>query len=79
MKARISKWGNSLAIRLPRQILADLGLAEAGSVEILVENGRLIITPVFKEYELEELVEGITAENQHSETDWGPPQGAETW
>jgi antitoxin MazE len=48
-------------------------------MEILVENGRLIISPVLKEYGLEELVQGITAENQHTETDWGPPQGAESW
>ncbi len=48
-------------------------------MEILVENGRLMITPVPREYRLDELVEGITPENQHSETDWGPPQGAESW
>lgn len=79
MKARISKWGNSLALRLPRQVLAELGLAEGDSLEILVENGTLIITPVLKEYGLDELVEGITSENRHTETDWGPPQGAESW
>jgi len=79
MKSRISKWGNSLAIRLPRQILTELGLTEGESMEILVENGRLIITPVLKEYGLEELVEGITSENRHTETDWGPPHGAEKW
>lgn len=60
-------------------MLTELGLAEGDTMEILVENGRLIITPVLKEYGLEELVEGITAENRHTETDWGPPQGAETW
>jgi antitoxin MazE len=79
LKARISKWGNSLAIRLPRQILSELSLSEGDSMEILAENGKLIITPVLKEYGLEELVQGITAENQHTETDWGPPQGAESW
>jgi antitoxin MazE len=79
MATRISKWGNSLAIRLPRSVLAELGLAEGDSVEIGTENGRLVITPVPREYALEELVEGITAENQHTETDWGPPLGAESW
>ncbi|MEP7325652.1 MAG: AbrB/MazE/SpoVT family DNA-binding domain-containing protein [Gemmatimonadota bacterium] len=79
MQARISKWGNSLAVRIPRTMLSDLGLVEGDSMEILVENGRLMITPVPREYRLDELVEGITAENQHSETDWGPPQGAESW
>ena len=79
MKTRISKWGNSLAFRVPRTMLAELGLAEGDNLEILVENGRLIIKPVLKEYGLEELVQGITAENQHTETDWGPPQGAESW
>ena len=79
MKSRISKWGNSLAIRIPRAALDELGLAEGDSMEILVQSGRLIITPVLKEYGLDELVEGITAENRHTETDWGPPRGAETW
>ena len=79
MKARISKWGNSLAFRVPRTMLAELGLSEGDNMEILVENGRLIISPVLREYGLEELVQGITAENQHTETDWGPPQGAESW
>lgn len=79
MPTRISKWGNSLAIRLPRSVLAELSLSEGDSMEIGIENGRVVITPVSREYGLEELVEGITAENRHTETDWGPPRGAETW
>lgn len=60
-------------------MVAELGLAEGEMMEIAVENGRLVIAPVLKEYQLEELIQGITAENQHTETDWGPAQGAETW
>ena len=79
MKSRISKWGNSLAVRIPRSLLTELGLSDGDTVEFAVEDGRLMIAPISRSYELEELVDGITPENQHTETDWGPPQGAERW
>lgn len=79
MRARISKWGNSLAIRLPRTLLAELGLGDGVAVELGVTDGKLFITPVNRQYELEELVEGITPDNRHTETDWGSPQGSESW
>ena len=79
MRSRISKWGNSLAVRIPRNLLEASGLADGDSIELAGENGRLVITPVFRQYGLDELVEGITPENRHTETDWGPPQGAERW
>lgn len=60
-------------------MLAELGIIDGDPVDVVVENGRLVITPVARNYELDELVDGITAENRHTETDWGPPQGAEQW
>jgi antitoxin MazE len=79
MRSRISKWGNSLAIRLPRNLVAELGLADGDAVELFAENGRLVIAPISREYGLEELADKITPDNRHTETDWGPPQGAESW
>lgn len=79
MKSRISKWGNSLAIRIPKHLGTEIELAEGTEIELAVQNGSLIITPVSSKYHLEDLVRGITAENRHSETDWGKPKGSESW
>lgn len=79
MRTRISKWGNSLAVRLPKPFAEELGLLEGAEVEIVVRGGQLILTAANREYVLEELVDGITKENQHQESDWGRPKGREVW
>ncbi len=79
MKTRISKWGNSLAVRIPKLFSDETSLADGSSVEITVRDGSIIITPVSSDYVLDDLVEGITADNRHTETDWGDPQGSEVW
>jgi antitoxin MazE len=79
LRTRISKWGNSLAIRLPKPFVDELGLGEGAEVEITLRDGRLIVTAAGREYGLEELVEGITPENRHQVTDWGRPRGREVW
>ena len=79
MRTRISKWGNSLAIRLPKPFAEELGLGEGAEVEITVRDGRMIIMGANREYLLEELVRGITPENRHRESDWGRPRGREVW
>ncbi len=79
MITRISKWGNSLAVRLPKPFVDELGLAEGSEVEITLRDGRLILAAAGRSYGLEELVEGITAENRHQVTDWGRPRGREVW
>ena len=78
MALRISKWGNSLGIRIPKAFIQSAGLSEGSEVEIGISGGRLVITPVGREYGLEELAGQITAENRHGETDWGRPVGHET-
>ncbi len=79
MRTRIAKWGNSLGLRIPKAFIADAGLADGDEVEISLEGGRIVITPVGKDYGLGELVDGITRENRHDERDWGPPVGNEVW
>ena len=79
MKTRISKWGNSLAVRLPKPFVDELGLADGAEVEIVLRDGRIVLTAAGREYGLEELVDGITPENRPTETDWGRPQGREAW
>jgi antitoxin MazE len=79
MRTRISKWGNSLAVRLPKPFTDELGLADGAEVDIVLRDGQVILTAAGREYELEELVDGITPDNRPNETDWGRPQGREAW
>lgn len=80
MLATISKWGNSRALRIPKQMALDSGLDFGSKVELILEEGQLRIVPVKEpRYTLEELVAQITPENRHGEIDWGPPVGKEVW
>lgn len=75
--AQIVKWGNSLAIRLPKQVLEDARLAEGDAVEIKVTRGRLELSATERIPTLKELVSQITRENRYPETSWGPDRGRE--
>ena len=76
---RVTRWGNSLAVRIPRSVAEQLRLQEGSEVEMAVTDGRLMIEPRARTHSLDELVERITPENRHDETEWGGPQGAEVW
>jgi antitoxin MazE len=75
--AQIVKWGNSLAIRIPKQVLTDARLAEGDAVEIKVSRGRLELSATERIPTLKELVSQITRENRYAETSWGPDRGRE--
>ena len=80
MQARIQKWGNSLAVRIPKTLAAEAQLTQEAVVELAVAKGKLIIAPIKKQkYKLEELVSKITDENLHKEDIWGPAVGSEVW
>jgi antitoxin MazE len=76
MFANISKWGNSLGIRIPSSIAEQLGISEGVPVELIIEDDHLLI---HKAYRLEALLAQITPENIHSEIDTGSPVGKEIW
>jgi antitoxin MazE len=80
MNATIAKWGNSLAVRVPKHIADELGLAAGTPVELRVEDGRLVLAkprPKLPRYKLSELLEGYDGTNNHPEVDWGPDVGRE--
>jgi len=79
MKATIQKWGNSLAIRIPKNITKDTRVSEGSSIDIMIENGKIILSPGKKEYFLKELIKKITIENIHSEISTGDQTGGEIW
>jgi antitoxin MazE len=79
-KGQLAKWGNSLAVRLPRQIVETARLREGDPLNLSVgKDGAVVMRPTRRKYRLEELVSGITARNRHDETDWGEPVGKELW
>ena len=75
MTTRVQKWGNSLALRIPKSFAQEVNLDQGTEVELSLDNGKLIIQRVKEEnpYTLEELLAGITDENIHDEIDTGPP------
>lgn len=80
MRTRVRKWGNSLAVRIPKPFAEQVGVHQDGEVEMKVEDGRLVVSPIRRpSYELEELLDGVTEENLHGEWDTGPPAGDEAW
>jgi antitoxin MazE len=76
----VSKWGNSLAIRIPRALAREACLSEGDCVAMdLGRDGSIVLRSTRKTYQLSELVSRITSRNRHRETDWGQPQGKESW
>ena len=79
MQLAIAKWGNSLALRLPRHVARDANLTEGATVDLSVKDGSIVVTPVRKKYSLDDLLAQMTADNLHPEVDWGEPKGDEVW
>jgi antitoxin MazE len=79
-ESTISKWGNSLAVRIPLALAKQAGLGEGDSVALTLDHkGGFVVRPARRKYELSELVAQITPKNRHRETDWGQPRGEESW
>lgn len=80
MKTKVQRWGNSLAIRIPKTFSVEVGLEEGATVDLLlVEEGLLIAPTTERAYSLEDLLAGVTEANRHIEIDTGPAQGVEAW
>ena len=79
METTIKKWGNSLALRIPRALAQEAGLHYELSVELSLVDGKLVITPIeHSKPDLETMLAQITEDNLHSEVDF-PPVGREVW
>jgi len=80
MKTQLTKWGNSLAVRIPKHVASAAKLKTGDSLEVEAEGpGRVRIRKPKQTITLKKLVEQITPENRHAETDWGEALGAESW
>ncbi len=78
MKTQVQRWGNSLAVRIPKVMASQMGIGENTAVELNLVDGVLTLR-ARNELTLDELLAGITADNLHGEIDTGPAVGAEAW
>ena len=80
MRTRVQKWGNSLALRIPKSFATEVGLERETTVEVSLADGKLVITPIAKpKPSLKQLLAKVTKENLHYEVDTGSAVGNETW
>jgi len=80
MKTRVQKWGNSLALRIPKSFAAEVGLDSNSPVEMSLRDGKLIVVPSEKpKLSLRQLLAQVTDENLHHEVDTGSAVGGEVW
>jgi antitoxin MazE len=80
MKTRVQKWGNSLALRIPKSFASEVGLKNESPVDVSMADGNLVIAPLAKsELTLRQLLAKVTPENIHHEVETGPATGNEAW
>ncbi|MHB8776390.1 MAG: AbrB/MazE/SpoVT family DNA-binding domain-containing protein [Anaerolineales bacterium] len=80
MLTKVQKWGNSLALRIPKAFALDAQLENESFVEITISEGQIIVTPVVApSWTLEELLAGVNKNNLHREIDTGFAMGNEVW
>ena len=79
MSQKVQKWGNSLAVRIPKALAEQVHIEEGTEFSFAVEDNKLVIARAMRRprYTLEELLAQVTDDNIHPETDWGTPIGRE--
>jgi antitoxin MazE len=77
MQVQISRWGNSLGLRIPKDIARQARLREGARVEVEAEGDRIIISPACPRYVLADLLKGMTPRAMREAFDWGPDKGRE--
>ena len=79
MQTRVQRWGNSLAVRIPKSFAVEAHFEKDTPVEVSLRDGELIIAPIKPAYTLESLLAQVTEPNRHSEQEIGPALGKEEW
>ncbi len=79
MRTKVQKWGNSLAVRIPKPFADGAGLVASSEVDVSLEQGEVRLSPVHPRWNLRRLLSGVTRKNLHSEVDSGLPAGREAW
>ena len=80
VRTRVKKWGNSLALRIPRAFAVEAGLEPDADVQMTLENGSLVVKPVVRRrFRLADLLAQVTDDNVHEEVEAGSAIGNEAW
>jgi antitoxin MazE len=80
VNTKVQRWGNSLAVRIPKSFAEEVGFIDGSPVEMRLVDGGLLVEPVSaRPPSLEELLRGVSESNLHAEVDTGPAQGFEAW
>jgi antitoxin MazE len=80
MQTKIRKWGNSLGLRIPRAFALEARVEEGATVDLSVENGRLLVRPLrVRKFALGALLRKVTRRNLHGEISTGGAVGREVW
>ena len=80
MITRVRKWGNSLAVRIPRSFAEDAHLTQDSPVDVSLREGAIVLSPVHpRRYRLDDLLRGVNSRNLHAEAGTGKAVGKEVW
>jgi antitoxin MazE len=80
MQARVQRWGNSLAVRIPKPFALEIGLEQNTLVTVSISEGKLLLEPIIEpRYTLEQLLAEVSEDNLHHEVDTGQAVGNEVW
>lgn len=80
MNATLTRWGNSLGVRIPAAAARQAALKEGDAVRVSIEaDGAIVLRAVKRRPSLDERIAGITTRNRHAPADWGAPAGREAW
>jgi len=80
MKSKVQKWGNSLAVRIPKPFADETGLGPSASIQMMVDEGAIVIRRDSEiRWTLASLLAGVTDDNIHGEWETGAPEGREAW
>ena len=77
MKSKAERRGDELVVVIPEDVAKVARIDDQTDIDVSSRDGKVVISR--HRLTIEELVEGITEENRHEETDWGPPVGNEIW
>jgi antitoxin MazE len=80
MKTAVQRWGNSLALRIPRAYASETRISEGSEVELTLKSGSLVVRPVLrKRHSLANLLKRVTRSNRHESVSTGASAGQEAW
>jgi antitoxin MazE len=80
MRVRVQKWGNSLAVRIPKPLAEDAEVKQGTVLSLAVSEGKVVATPIAtRKWSLKQLLARVNKRNLHAEADFGRPVGREIW